>query len=69
MSYLLRSSGTRILRLFSSLESPIEGEKLVLLKLSQSLKNGEYHPFKYLEYDVAPEIKILSPLFGKLREP
>ena len=45
-----------------------DGERLVLLKLSQSLKNGEYHPFKYLENDGAPEIKILPPLFGKLRE-
>ena len=46
-----------------------EGERLVLLKLSQSLRNGEYHPFKYLGYGVAPEIKMLPPLFGKLREP
>ncbi|MES2921699.1 MAG: hypothetical protein V4819_09135 [Verrucomicrobiota bacterium] len=45
-----------------------DGERLVLLKLSQSLRNGEYHPFKYLEHDAAPEIKILPPLFGKLRE-
>ena len=46
-----------------------EGERLVLLKLSQSLRNGEYHPFKYLGYGAAPEIKMLPPLFGKLREP
>ena len=45
-----------------------DGERLVLLKLSQSLKNGEYHRFKYREYDVAPETKILPPLFWKLRE-
>lgn len=45
-----------------------DGERLVLLKLSQSLRNGEYHPFKYLEHDAAPEIAILPPLFGKLRE-
>lgn len=45
-----------------------DGERLVLLKLSQSLRNGEYHPFQYLEHDAAPEIKILPPLFGKLRE-
>jgi hypothetical protein len=45
-----------------------DGERLVLIKLSLSLRNGEYHPFKYLEHDAAPEIKILPPLFGKLRE-
>ena len=45
-----------------------EGERLVLIKLSLSLRNGDYHPFKYLEHDAPPEIKILPPLFGKLRE-
>ncbi len=46
-----------------------EGERLVLLKLSQALRNGEYHRFKYREYDVAPGIEIPPPLFGNLREP
>ena len=46
-----------------------EGEKLVLLRLSQSLRNGEYHPFKYLEYDIAPEINILPPLRGRASAP
>ena len=41
-----------------------DGERLMLLKLSQSLRNGEYHPFKYLEQNAPLEIKILPPLFG-----
>lgn len=44
-----------------------DGERLVLVKLGQSLRNGEYHPFKHFERDAPPEIKILPPLFGKLK--
>lgn len=44
------------------------GERLVLLKLSEDLRNGGYHPFKHLERAAPPEIKILPPLFGKMTE-
>ena len=42
-----------------------DGERLVILKLSQSLRNGEYHPFKHLvEHDPVTVTK-LPPLFGR----
>lgn len=44
-----------------------DSERLVLLKLSQSIRNGEYHPFKHLEAYQPPVVTILPPLFGKLK--
>ncbi len=43
----------------------LESEKTVLLNLHDSIRSGSYHPFKHLDPQQQPVVRILPPLFEK----
>jgi hypothetical protein len=46
----------------------LAGDRDALVKLGDSIRHGEYHPFHHLEPETPPEVKILPPLFQRAEQ-